>query len=1179
MPKKKEPDNGVLANAAQPDTRTSSAKSHPTSPDGSLNHWVLKGSSPGRGGRGDESSRSSPRGRDRRKSKNRRSQSKTNANTSRSRSRLRKATTSSNHSEQYKLMCATIGTDSSEDDGEDADPGLTRATALRETEHIRTDMDDISSGEEAIILSPPPLGLKDDTTTHDLVHTPLGLTLQESANDSTATNHTISAAALVSPTAIKAATTSTGPIVSASAPSTATKAATTDAGDNSALVSPKTATKAATATPGIIDSAATGNSELAAVKAASAATIRNDTGGSAAEISADTANKPAKKASKAKSKKATLSKKHKINPKQKTHAIQNTPSKSATVETTVQETVQETVPAIETSNIVTTPGLSRVNPDTSLLATNDSDIDDEVNEASNTGESLSPISKFSLPASDPPATTPKKPTTTYSRVHWYLLWDEVPSFVTNSLPNSNPEAWVQLWLPRAIDFLHDHGILFHIGCMDRENPIKAIKRGDQPISTQLTREVCSYDDFQDFFEIQPLFTHLPQRVEVTFFQRLKASTMSQAEHLHIIGALRAQFGIATGNDPFAMKPPKIRIHPGFLPSATPAERQAYFLACCGSPIRRSNLLRFTLRVLKKNLPSIVVDEGKTADKELQKHLGGMLDKLQELTESSLAVIQYKSEYSLAPLTLREGSYAEQFEAMSVGTLRRYVNRYSLPRPGQDFWAEIFLAFNGDAKSFNRDSYYELDRDFGAALYQKGIQTSEYADKPYWLLYSHPQIDYSYLEKELLKLTGTEIEIRRKDIQDGVKKKKPAKPVASIPGSLPVTDPDRSDKAEAFHLSCGSDHLQHVSIVLPSLFNSSRLAQSRRSLTTNIRLVTVHGSAVTEGERTYQISARQRQVAYVLHSRTFVINTILDLDKEVMGLHGPISLRTFILRLTRPSDPKDEEPLFVEMGPKLHSPDKVVLIVRPEAYSEAEPIVAGLLPMAIHYHGAALKAAFHPSARIAMADVEWDPIRRVAISPQDKIYDNIAAADDWLAFENLDDIVVPAEDTDQRMADAVPAAEPPTAAEMAAGQAMMGEDDENTLGSLRDAMAGKPAPVKKKARKKALDSSAPSTLEDVANFKCALRRVYAKVGMDFDSDDESISTTLSVKNQMAGLHIMLLNVDKKSDQILATKTSKENDSTGSAQASGESSGTQASDATAKKGTGHIAAGSVVSTALG
>jgi hypothetical protein len=96
--------------------------------------------------------------------------------------------------------------------------------------------------------------------------------------------------------------------------------------------------------------------------------------------------------------------------------------------------------------------------------------------------------------------------------------------------------------------------------MDKENPIKAIKRGEEPISTQLAREVCSYEDFQDFFDIHPLFTHPPHHLEVTFFQRLKASNKSTSVHLSTIGTLRAQFGIAIGIDPFAVELPKTRIH-------------------------------------------------------------------------------------------------------------------------------------------------------------------------------------------------------------------------------------------------------------------------------------------------------------------------------------------------------------------------------------------------------------------------------------------------------------------------------------------------------------------------------------------------------------------------------------------------------------------------------------------
>eukprot|EP00978_Attheya_sp_CCMP212_P046737 scaffold408692_cov51-Attheya_sp.AAC.1 len=68
--------------------------------------------------------------------------------------------------------------------------------------------------------------------------------------------------------------------------------------------------------------------------------------------------------------------------------------------------------------------------------------------------------------------------------------------------------------------------------------------------------------------------------------------------------------------------------------------------------------------------------------------------------------------------------------------------------------------------------------------------------------------------------------------------------------------------------------------------------------------------------------------------------------------------------------------------------------------------------------------------------------------------------DWLAFENLNDVVLPVNEGDNvRMADATPAPPPPTAQAAAAGRAMMGEDDANTIGSLRAAQANIAPPAK------------------------------------------------------------------------------------------------------------------------
>eukprot|EP00978_Attheya_sp_CCMP212_P009488 scaffold22451_cov45-Attheya_sp.AAC.5 len=218
----------------------------------------------------------------------------------------------------------------------------------------------------------------------------------------------------------------------------------------------------------------------------------------------------------------------------------------------------------------------------------------------------------------------------------------------------------------------------------------------------------------------------------------------------------------------------------------------------------------------------------------------------------------------------------------------------------------------------------------------------------------------------------------------------------------------------------------------------------------------------------------------------------------MGDSGPISLRTFILGLTRPSDPNDSEPLFVEVGPKLRAPGKVVLVVRPEAYLEAEPYVAGLFPMIVHFHGNRLAAVFHPTTRIAMAQMEWDPIRRVVIFPHDHAYDDMNKDDNWLAFENLNDVVlVPVnEGSNVRMVDTTPVPLPPTAQAAAAGRAMMGENDANTI-----------------------DRSVSTTAE-LERYKASLKGLFARAGMDFDSDDESISTSLTMREQMLGLQKLL-----------------------------------------------------------
>ena len=704
-----------------------------------------------------------------------------------------------------------------------------------------------------------------------------------------------------------------------------------------------------------------------------------------------------------------------------------------------------------------------------------------------------------------PQTKKKK---AFIKTDWFLMWNEIPSSITEvSSPKGSSTDWIQLWVPMILDYLYDNGLQIQLLSHDEENN-KPFKRKTETYVEMLAREVCSWEDFQDYFLVQPYFTTPPHRVHIQTCLYYHGK-LTMAKHITLMENLRSTMGTSWGRDPGEEAMPANKGPPGSLHTDPPKEREAYFLSCCGVKIIRTNLLRFTWRTKNEDLPSMVVDAaagGPSPEQLLQRHMGKALDRLQDITESDLAVIQFKSTYKIPPITLKKGTFSDQLQKMSVGTFRRYFNRGSVPKPKKWFWADVLLAFNGDSRNFNRDSYEDLEREFGVALYSKGIQTSTHTDRPYWLLYSHPTIDYSFLEDELKYRTGVDIELRFKIVNDGTPQP------AYVEGVQRVVN---EHDANALLLGCGAEQLQHITLSLPALFNTKGASTS---FATHLRLVTIHGSAITEKEREYQINSRTRQSAYVRHARTFVINTIIDLDKEIMGDHGPISLRHFILSLTRPSDPKNKELLFCEVGPKLRAPGKVVLVVRPDAYSEAESIVTGLLPMAVHYHGQNMIAAFHPTARIAMALLTWDPIRRIVISPDDHVYDDLAQGDDWMAFENLDDVAVPAQGGEsQRIADATPAPLPPTAGEHAAGRAMFGDDDAATLGSLREAQANQ-APASKQRKKKK-----ETTQMDLDQARDHLRFLFSQNDMDFDSDDESIRTSLSIRDQMRGMKALMKQV--------------------------------------------------------
>jgi hypothetical protein len=118
--------------------------------------------------------------------------------------------------------------------------------------------------------------------------------------------------------------------------------------------------------------------------------------------------------------------------------------------------------------------------------------------------------------------------------------------------------------------------------------------------------------------------------------------------------------------------------------------------------------------------------------------------------------------------------------------------------------------------------------------------------------------------------------------------------------------------------------------------------------------------------------------------------------------------------------------------------------------------------------------------------------------------------------------------------------------------MMGEDDAHTIGSLRAAQQNKAPP---KSNKKA---QRPSTQSELDQYKKSLKGLFTLNGMDFDSDDETIQTSLSIQDQMKGMKAMMKEVYRQ----VATKTDMQKNPPprGRKQDSGEQSKSGSSEGT-------------------
>jgi hypothetical protein len=261
----------------------------------------------------------------------------------------------------------------------------------------------------------------------------------------------------------------------------------------------------------------------------------------------------------------------------------------------------------------------------------------------------------------------------------------------------------------------------------------------------------------------------------------------------------------------------------------------------------------------------------------------------------------------------------------------------------------------------------------------------------WLLYSTRAQDEERLSALLSRLTGENL---------GVK----WKPIRSTNTSMRKKDQAPSEeKIKALHVECAVDRLQEVKDKLNKWYSS---ASTKFLDGTKMRLVPTISSVSSLDNKAKFASCLARQAALnagLASAVTREISTNLLLDKKDPATNK--SLRQILMEITPANKPGSS--LFHTIDRQFKSEVIVNFQFHPEHASEANNLIAGLVPFLKDCGHAYQLKMFTPAAIQRQVKSRWDAEKREAHSEADIELQNLLAKDDDLNF------------TDERMLEVEP----------------------------------------------------------------------------------------------------------------------------------------------------------------
>lgn len=337
------------------------------------------------------------------------------------------------------------------------------------------------------------------------------------------------------------------------------------------------------------------------------------------------------------------------------------------------------------------------------------------------------------------------------------------------------------------------------------------------------------------------------------------------------------------------------------------------------------------------------------------------------------------------LDRNDKSVTDLSSAFPVSSLESYhvIKKYFFhlsPRDDEGIsWCSIILAQTIPFTQFMTKAKYSLESsDF--SLWPKATDNENTIDAGR-LLYSTRAQDEERISTLLSEITEENL---------GVK----WKPIRSTSGNIRRKDqPVETEKVKALHVKCSVDRLQEVRDKLSSWYSSS---STRFPDGTKMRLVPTINLVSSMNNKTKFASCLARQAALnagLASAVTREISTNLLLDRR-----DPTTKKSFrqILMEITPED-KPGSTLFHTIDCQFKSDTIVNFQFHPENASEANNLIAGLVPfLRDSGHSFNLKM-FTPEALQRQAKAKWNPETREADSEADAELANLLAEDNDLNF--------------------------------------------------------------------------------------------------------------------------------------------------------------------------------------